>query len=115
MAAPVLQEPILKTVGEVQTYVQSSTDYLRLQTFKALMRLLTSFVKSAAVGVLSVLALVFVSVAVALSLGAWLQDYAQAFLWVGAFYLAAGVIAYLLRHRIERHILRSFSDLYYTE
>ena len=115
MAAPVLQEPILKAVGEVQTYVESSTDYLRLQMFKALMRLLTSIAKSLAVGVLSVLALLFISVAAALWLGAWLEDYTQAFLWVGAFYLLAGAVAYLLRHRIERGILRSFSDLYYTD
>ena len=110
-----LQEPILKAVGEVQTYVESSTDYLRLQMFKALMRLLTSIAKSLAVGVLSVLALLFISVAAALWLGAWLEDYTQAFLWVGAFYLLAGAVAYFLRHRIERGILRSFSDLYYTD
>lgn len=115
MAAPVLHEPILKSVGEVQTYVQSSTDYLRLKMFKTLMRLMTSLGKSVVVGVLGVLALIFLSVAISLSLGAWLGDYALAFLWVGLFYLLAGAIAYLSRRRIEARILRSFSDLYYTE
>jgi len=114
MAAPVLKEPVLKAVGEVQSYVESSTDYLRLQTFKTLMRLLTSFAKSAAVGVLIVLSLLFLSVALSLALGAWLEDYALAFLYVGGGYLLAGGIAYLLRRRIETRILRSFSDLYYT-
>ncbi len=114
MAAPVLKEPVLKAVGEVQTYVESSTDYLRLQTFKTLMRLLTSLAKSAVVGVLFVLALVFLSVAGSLALGAWLEDYARAFLSVGSFYVLAGGVSYLLRRRLEKRILRSFSDLYYT-
>lgn len=113
MAAPVLQEPLLKAVGEVQNYVESSTDYLRLQMFRTLMRLLTSLVKSVVLGVLVLLALLFLSVAAALALGSWLQDDLLAFVYVGVFYILAGVVAYLLRRRIERRILRSFSDLYY--
>lgn len=113
MAAPVLQEPLLKAVGEVQNYVESSTDYLRLQMFRTLMRLLTSLVKSVVLGVLALLALLFLSVAAALALGSWLQDDLLAFVYVGVFYILAGVVAYLLRRRIERRILRSFSDLYY--
>ncbi|MDX1333265.1 MAG: phage holin family protein [Robiginitalea sp.] len=113
MAAPVLQEPLLKAVGEVQNYVESSTDYLRLQMFRTLMRLLTSLAKSVALGVLAFLSLLFLSVAAALALGRWLQDDLLAFVYVGVFYILAAVVAYLLRHRIERRILRSFSDLYY--
>ncbi len=109
-----LQEPMLKAVGEVQNYVESSTDYLRLQMFRTLMRLLTSIAKSVVVGVLVFLALLFLSVAAALALGSWLQDDLMAFIYVGIFYLLAGGVAYLLRHRIERQILRSFSDLYYN-
>jgi len=113
MAAPVLQEPLLKAVGEVQNYVESSTDYLRLQMFRTLMRLLTSLAKSMVLGVLVFLALLFFSVAAALALGRWLQDDLLAFVYVGVFYMMAGVVAYLLRRRIERRILQSFSDLYY--
>jgi hypothetical protein len=113
MAAPVLQEPLMKAVGEVQNYVESSTDYLRLQMFRTLMRLLTSLAKSVAVGVLVFLSLLFLSVAAALALGSWLQDDLLAFVLVGVFYLLSGAVAYLLRRRIERKILRSFSDLYY--
>ena len=103
----------MKAVGEVQNYVESSKDYLRLQMFKTLMRLLTSLAKSVLLGVLIFLALLFLSVAAALTLGSWLGDDLQAFLWVGFFYILAAGAAWLLRHRIERHILRSFSDLYY--
>lgn len=108
-----LQEPLLKAVGEVQNYVESSTDYLRLQMFRTLMRLLTSIAKSVVVGVLVFLALLFLSLAAALALGSWLQDDLLAFLCLGIFYLLAGGTAYLMRHRIEKKILRSFSDLYY--
>jgi nitrate reductase gamma subunit len=115
MAAPVLKEPILKAVGDVQSYVESSADYLRLQTFKTLMRLLTSLAKSAVVGVLALIALLFLSVAASLALGAWLDDYALAFVWVGGFYVLVTAFAFLFRRRIEKRILRTFSDLYYTQ
>ena len=77
------------------------------------MRLLTSLAKSMVLGVLIFLALLFFSVAAALALGRWLQDDLLAFVCVGVFYTMGGVVAYLLRRRIERRILRSFSDLYY--
>lgn len=113
MAAPVLQEPLMKAVGEVQNYLETSTDYLRLQLFKTLMRLLTSLAKSVAVGVLVFLSLIFLSIAAALALGSWLQDDLLAFALIGVFYLLCGALAYILRRRIERKVLRSFSDLYY--
>ena len=63
MANPVIQEPVLRVVGSVQSYMESSTDYIRLHVFKTLMRLLTSFAKSATVGVLFVLGLAVLLIA----------------------------------------------------
>lgn len=115
MQAPVVQDEFVKAAGEVQNYVESSTDYLRLRMFKTLMRLVTSLAKSLVMGVLALLTLMFLSLAASLSLGEKLGDYPQGFLWVGGFYLLVAAMAFLLRHRLERTVLRHFSDLYFDE
>lgn len=113
MAAPAFQEPVLKVVGSVQSYMESSTDYIRLHVFKTLMRMLTSLAKSATVGVLIVLALLFLTTGAALALGEWLGSYPMAFSLTGVFYLLVAGIAYGMRRRIESWVLQSFSDIYW--
>lgn len=115
MAAPAYQEPVLKVVGSVQSYVDSSTDYIRLQVFKTLMRLMTSLVKSSILGVLIILAMLFLSIGATLALGAGMENYPLAFTLMGIFYLLAAGLAYTLRSRLERWVLQSYSDLYWNE
>jgi hypothetical protein len=115
MAAPAYQEPVLKVVGSVQSYVDSSTDYIRLQVFKTLMRLMTSLVKSSVLGVLIILALLFLSIGATLALGAEMENYPLAFVLMGIFYLLAAGLAYTLRGRLEQWVLQSYSDLYWNE
>ncbi|MGA9239587.1 hypothetical protein [Robiginitalea sp.] len=115
MAAPAYQEPVLKVVGSVQSYVDSSTDYIRLQVFKTLMRLMTSLVKSSVLGVLIILALLFLSIGATLALGAGIENYPLAFVLMGVFYLLAAGIAYTMRGRLEQWVLQSYSDLYWNE
>lgn len=103
----------METVEEVQNYVESSADYLRLKMFRTLMRLLTSLAKTAVVGVLIFLALVFLSVAAAMALGSRLQDDLLGFAYIGVFYILTALIAYLRRRRIEKKVLNAFSDLYF--
>ena len=115
MQAPIVQDEFVKAAGEVQNYVESSTDYLRLRMFKTLMRLVTSLAKSLVAGVLALLILLLLSIAASLSLCEKLGDYPQGFLWVGGFYALVGAMAFLLRHRLERAVLRHFSDLYFDD
>jgi hypothetical protein len=115
MAAPAFQEPVLKIVGSVQSYVESSTDYIRLQVFKTLMHLMTSLAKSSVMGVLIVLALLFLSVGGSLALGERLENYPLAFTLTGVFYLLAAGVAFGFRRRIEKWVLQSFSHLYWND
>jgi hypothetical protein len=79
------------------------------------MRLLTSAAKSATVGVLGVLGLAFLTLGAALALGEWLGSYPGAFVLAGVFYFLLAGLAYMMRKRIDRWILRSFSDLYWKD
>ena len=53
------KEALNQAVGEVQTYLETSKEYLKLQAFKMAMHLITSLGKALLVGLFAVLALVF--------------------------------------------------------
>lgn len=107
------KEALNNAVGEVQTYLDTTKDYLRLHAFKMAMHLVTSLGKIMLVGLFALLALLFLSYSAALGLGDWMGNTAYGFLAVGAVYLLVFVLAYLLRSRIEGPLLRHFSHLYF--
>lgn len=107
------KEALNNAVGEVQTYLDTTKDYLKLQAFKMAMHLVTSLGKILLVGLFALLALLFLSYSGALGLGAWMGNTAYGFLTVGAVYLLVFALAYLLRSRIEGPLLRHFSHLYF--
>lgn len=107
------KEALNNAVGEVQTYLDTTKDYLRLHAFKMAMHLVTSLGKIMLVGLFALLALLFLSYSAALGLGAWMGSTSYGFLAVGAAYVLIFILAYLLRSRIEGHLLRHFSHLYF--
>ena len=107
------KEALNQAVGEVQTYLETSKEYLKLQAFKMAMHLITSLGKALLVGLFAVLALLFLSYSAALGLGSWLGSPTYGFLGVGAIYLLVFMLAYLLRKRLEAPLLRHFSHLYF--
>lgn len=98
---------------ELQQYLDTSKEYLRLQVFKTAMHLVTAISKSLLIGALAVLALVFLSLAAAWGLGTWLESEALGFLIVGGVYLLAAVLCYRFRDRLDGPILSHFSRKYY--
>lgn len=98
---------------ELQQYLDTSKEYLRLQVFKNAMHLVTAVSKSLLVGALAVLTLVFISLSIAWALGTWLGSEALGFLIVGAAYLLGTFIGYRFRDRLDAPILSHFSRKYY--
>ena len=107
------KEELNKAVGEVQTYLEASKDYLKLQTFKMAMHLVSSLAKVLLVGLFALLALLFLSYSAALGLGAWMGSSAYGFLTVGGAYVIIFALAYVFRKRLEAPLLRHFSYLYF--
>ncbi len=107
------KEALNNAVGEVQTYLDTTKDYLKLHVFKMAMHLVTSLGKILLVGLFALLALLFLSYSAALGLGAWMGDTSYGFLTVGAIYVLVFALAYLMRGRIEAPLLRHFSHLYF--
>ena len=77
------KEALNKAVGEVQTYLETSKEYLKLQAFKMTMQLMSSLAKVLLVGLFALLALLFLSYSVALGLGAWMGSATYGFLAMG--------------------------------
>ena len=96
---------------DVQVLIETQAEYYKLWSFKAGMKSVTLLVHVFLLGLFVALTLLFLSTAAALALGAWLHSDAQGFLIVGVFYLLAGALAYRLRARIDRPILRKFSAI----
>lgn len=113
MDAATSKEALNQAIGEVQDYVETSKDYLRLQAFKMAMLLVTSLAKVLLLGVLILMALLFLSYAAAQELGSVLEDSGLGYLMVGGFYVLVALVAYVLRKRIEKPLLRHFSQLYF--
>lgn len=107
------KEALDKAVGEVQTYLDTSKEYLKLQAFKMAMHLVTSLAKVLLVGLFALLALLFLSYSAALGLSAWMGSSVYGFLSVGGIYIVIFALAYLWRKRIEAPLLRHFSHLYF--
>lgn len=107
------KEALHNALGEVQTYLETTKDYLKLQVFKMAMHLVTTLGKILLVGLFALLGLLFLSYSAALSLGDWMGNTSYGFLTVGVAYVLIFAVAYVLRDRIEAPLLRHFSKLYF--
>ena len=100
---------------DVQTLIETQAEYYKLWSFRAGMKSVTLLIHVFLIGLFVALALLFISGAAAFSLGAWLHSDALGFLIVGAFYLLMCALVYQLRARIDRPILRKFSEIFFND
>ncbi len=115
MAFEEIKENIAQADSHLRSYVDRSSEYYRLKGFKFLMQGITSFSKIFLVGAIGFIALLFLSLAVSFGIGQALENTFYGFLWVGGFYLLAGIMAYMLRNRLDKPILKKFSEFYYED
>jgi hypothetical protein len=100
---------------DIQALIDTQAEYYKLWSFKAGMKSVTLLIHVFLIGLFVAFALLFLSGAAAFSIGAWLNSDALGFLIVGAIYVLAGVLAFLLRDRIDRPILTKFSEIFFHE
>ena len=99
----------------VTELLESQAEFYKLWSFKVAMKSLTLTVNTALMAVFGILALLFLSVAAAYGLAAWFGSSAYGFLAVGGFYLLITLAVYVLRDRIDRPVLRKFSEIFFTD
>lgn len=95
-----LMESAGETVAYLQNYVEQKVELVKLEaaekTATTVSSLLTAFIVLLIIGI----AVFTGTIAIALFLGGWLENYALAFLIVTVFYIALAVGAYVFRKTI---------------
>lgn len=99
--------------ADIKPYLENSEEYLKLRVFKLLMVSFTSFSRVLVIGGVSILALLFLSIAASVALGSALQNTTYGFLPVGAFYVFLAVILLLFRDRLDGSVLKKFSKHFF--
>ncbi|WP_340155105.1 hypothetical protein [uncultured Winogradskyella sp.] len=115
MAFEEFKESILKADVNFHGYIESSEEYIKLKSFKALMIGVLFITKTIIIGALIGITLLIFSFAFAFKLAQVLDNTFYGFLIVGAFYTIVVVITYLLRSRLNGPLLRKFSNYYFSK
>lgn len=115
MAFDELKDNFAEAEASANSYLESSRQFYKLKGFKVLMKAVIVFAKIASVGILLVMALLFLSISAAYWIGTALESTAKGFLIVGLFYILIGIVIYLLRHMLRKPLLKKFSELYFDE
>lgn len=115
MAFDDVKENFSDAEHSARSYIESSRELYKLKGFKVLMKAVMVFVKIASVGIMLILAMLFLSISASFWIGSELGETFLGFLIVGGFYLAVGLLIYLLRHSLRRPLLKKFSEFYFDE
>ncbi|MDF0714811.1 phage holin family protein [Muricauda sp. 334s03] len=115
MAFEEIKEQIDHVEDGVKSYVKISLDFYRLQSFRSMMKGITMATKVLLIAGVVSMALLFLSLSVAFWFGTMLDSTAQGFLIVGGFYVLVGIVLYLMRRKIEKPLLKKFSNFYFDE
>lgn len=113
MAFDELKEKFHEAERSLRSYAESSGEYYKLKGFKFMMQGLSSAVKVLLVALAAMITLMFLSVSAAYAIGEELNNTAYGFLIVGLFYAITGLIIYALRHKLDRPLLKKFSEFYF--
>jgi hypothetical protein len=115
MAFEEIKENFVESDARVRSYIDLSKEYYQLKGFKFLMHGVTALSKLLMVLTAGMMALLFLSIAASYGIGQSLDNTSYGFLCVGLFYMVLGIIAYALRNKLNKPILRKFSDFYFED
>jgi len=115
MAFEDIKEGISDAETSARSYIDTSAEYYKLKGFKFLMRGITASAKVLVVGTVWIMALLFLSLAVSFGIGQALDNTFYGFLCVGGFYVLIGIILYSIRERLNKPLLKKFSEFYFDE
>jgi len=98
---------------EVKKLIDANVDYYKLWGFKILMKSTTMMLKLFLLAVMLMIVTVFFSIALALGIGYWLDNFAYGFLIVGLIYLVMAIVVYYVQDKIvEGPMLSRFSRIF---
>jgi len=115
MALEDLKENIAGANSDIHAYLEHNKEYLKLLVFKNLMKVVTSLVKMLFIGVIVVFALFLIALTAAIGIGQAIGNIFYGFIIVTLFFVIVGIILYFLRHKLDKPILRKYSEYYFDK
>lgn len=97
----------------LEEYTQKEYEYLSLKLFYQVGALSTYIAQKIIIGLFAMIALIFISIALAIWIGQILDNFALGFLMVGGGYIIIALITFLRRKHIETFIVRKMSAKYF--
>lgn len=98
---------------EVKNLIETNLNYYKLWGFKIVMKSTTMMLKLFLLTVMLTIVTVFFSIALALGIGYWLDNFAYGFLIVGLIYLILAIVVYYVQDKIvEGPMLSRFSKIF---
>ncbi len=98
---------------EVKNLIETNLNYYKLWGFKIVMKSTTMMLKLFLLAVMLTIVTVFFSIALALGIGYWLDNFAYGFLIVGLIYLILAIVVYYVQDKIvEGPMLSRFSKIF---
>ncbi|MBT8297424.1 MAG: hypothetical protein KJO52_03745 [Maribacter sp.] len=113
MALKELKRDLAEADVDVRSYLENSEEYFKLKIFKALMRAVTAFTHTVLIGAIVLLALFILSLAASYAIGNAMDYTYEGFIVVGLFYGVVALLCYIFRDRLDRPLLRKFSNYYF--
>ena len=101
--------------ADVRSYIEQNREYYQLKTFKIVMKGITSLTQILFIGAIVLLTLLLISVTVAIGIGQSMGNMFYGFLIVAVFFVALGIVFYLIRDKLDKPVLKKFSEYYFDE
>lgn len=116
MAFEEVKENIDDLKKQAKELLDVNIRYYKLWGFKLLMKSTTMMLKMFLLAIMLLIVTIFFSIALALGIGYWLDNFAYGFLIVGVLYLIVAIFIYKVQDKIvEGPILARFSRLFFKK
>ncbi len=115
MAFEELKENLSGVDNDVRSFIEHNKEYYKLLVFKVLMQVITSFTKMLFIGAIIFFVLFLLSLTASIAIGQFLGNMLYGFLIVSVFFIILGVILYLLRNKLDKPLIKKFSENYFDK
>lgn len=115
MAFENLKESLTDVDTNIKDYVGNNVEYYQLKSFKVLMKSITSLTKILLIGSVILVTILMLSFAASYGIARVLGNTFYGFLLVGLFFVLISFIAYLLRNKLDKPLLKMFSNFYFEK
>ena len=103
------------TIDIAKRYSETSYKYIKLKIFHLLTSNIALLAKVFVIGILFLISILFLSISGALAIGEELNSMPLGFLSIFLIYLILTLIAYLLRKKINKSVITSFADKFFSQ